>query len=976
MKLIIAPRTHREISADPIQLKSPPNRKPFEKQSLILTILPSLSMSLPMLFGIYLMSRSIDGTSSGTSYMTMGLTTAIGSAAFGTFFAVANLHRRNEKARFDERLRKRSYREYLKYLSDTFKEHVNYAENILRNDYPSFSELIDCRDSDFSGSVTCLNRSYDDTSGKIILRLGIGDRPYSLPIKYDNDFTLIADTLRNEMSDIISRCSLLRRVPICVFLRHGSSLSVVADNVSDYYAAFIMLVTRICLSYSPGSVKVGFKLSDPLYKKAVDSLKFMPHLIDATEGGRDYDDYGGYGGGTQNDGESVRIIFTDCRESLAEFNENDGTIRVVSVLMGIEGGDALLHVSGGTAFLVDENGRNELRLDSISQSEFEIVMRTCCRLRNFEPDMNKAGIPSCVPILDMLQDIYAGDKAEMSDTAIYDLTIPLGLGPMRKPVLLNLHERGDGPHGLIAGMTGSGKSELLVSMILTIAVKYPPWYVAFFLIDYKGGGMAREMEKLPHVIGSISNLSGGDIGRAFLSIRSENERRERLFGECGVNNILRYQEKYRDRIVSEPLPHIFIIVDEFAQLKMEEPDFMQDLIAMSRVGRSLGIHLILCTQKPSGSVDGQIISNSGFQIALKLQDPMDSKEVIKRPDAAYLNNPGRGILRCGNDERVETFQAAYSLSPVILPEKKKVMAADCYGRPKETVYEETASGTETSLDYLMREIADSFSDCKIIPRTLWLPELPSELLLERVYEIAGKDMRPCSVVHGEMSVIVGLWDDPVNVRQGVLSLNLNEGNILICGMPYSGKSTLIETFLEAFLFSSREMPAIGGTKGRYEIILLDWGGGKLSVFSELFKDAGDSHCRYFAEGNEEKAEEMLRTILDGCGEYVSIVIIDGIGSLIEQAGYAISGLIRDLLKKSDLLNVRLIVTAYGINGKEVNKSMQGYFRQFIALRQQDMYMYSEVLAEPGFKGRTNLCPGRGYTKLEGRIVEFQTAIKQ
>lgn len=1000
MKLIIAPRTHREISADPIQLKSPPNRKPFEKQSLLLTILPSLSMSLPMLLGIFLMSRSINSASSGSSYMTMGLTTAIGSAIIGTFLAVTNFHRRNEKARFDERLRKRSYREYLKYLSDTFKEHTNYAENILRNDYPSFSELIDCRDSDFSGSVTCLNRLCTDTSDLIFIRLGMGDRPYVLPIKYDNDFPLIADTLRNEMSDIISLNSRLRRVPVCVSLKRGSSLSVVADNVSDYYSVFTMLVTRICLSYSPEAVKVGFELSDPLYKKAVAGLKFMPHLIETTESGRDRDD------------EGFLIIFTDCWEPLAEYNENGGKIRAIRVLMGIEGGDVLLHVSGGTAFLVDENGRNELNLDSISQSEFEIVMRTCCRLRDFEPEGNNEAIPKQVPILNMLQDCNDVRGNWQSDAAVYDITIPIGLGALHQPVFLNLHERGDGPHGLIAGMTGSGKSELLVSMILTMAVKYPPWYVAFFLIDYKGGGMARGMEQLPHVIGSISNLSGGDIGRAFLSIRSENERRERLFGECGVNNILRYQEKYRDGIVSEPLPHIFIIVDEFAQLKMEEPDFMQDLIAMSRVGRSLGIHLILCTQKPSGSVDGQIISNSGFQIALKLQDPMDSKEVIKRPDAAYLNNPGRGILRCGNDERVETFQAAYSLSPVILPKKKKAVAADYFGRPAEAVYEPAALGAEaestascpgsaeTSLDYLLREIADASLECKIIPRPLWLPELPSELSLERVYEIAGEDALFCSASEPGMSVTaglwdnlvaVGLWDDPVTVSQGVLSLNLDEGNILICGAPYSGKSTFLASFLSTFLCSVRVRleKQSGMQSERFpEVYIFDWGGGKLSVFEEFFTEIKGRKSRYFAEGDEEKVQEMIRALLEGFGEpegcgalgrcdaSARVVIIDGIGSLIEQAGYAISGLIRDLLRKSDLLNVRLIVTAYGINGKEVNKSMQGYFRQFIALRQQDMYQYSEVLSEPGFKGRTNLCPGRGYTRHGGRIVEFQTAFKQ
>lgn len=956
MRLIIAPRTRREISADPIRLKPPPNKKPFEKQAVFLTIMPSLSMSLPMLLGFYLMSRGRQESATGFSYMTMGITTAIGSALIGALIAAANLRKRNEKMRYDERLRKRSYRSYLSYLEDTFREHVTYTENILRNEYPLFSELVCPGESELQ-DVICLDRK---PLGKITIPIGTGEKPHILPINYDDDYRLIPDTLQNEMAELIERNSILRRVPVCVSLNEGDCISVLADKMSDLFSIFIMLVARICLYYSPDKLKVGFRLKNALYGRALDSLKFMPHLFDLSD-----------------KCDTVLIIFTDTENELAGLKTADYSSHdPIMILLGFEGGNQLLHKNGEVTYFVDEAGRrSDTTLDLISQSEFEAVLRTTCRLRDFEAETDSAGIPENVPILEMLHncgsicdDIF---KNWQADAAIYDLTIPLGIGQNHKLVFLNPHERGDGPHGLIAGMTGSGKSELLMSMILTMAVKYPPWYAAFFLIDYKGGGMAANFEKLPHVIGSISNLSGSDIGRAFLSIRSENERRERLFYENGVNNILKYQEKYRDGKCSEPLPHIFIIIDEFAQLKLEEPDFMQDMISMSRVGRSLGIHLILCTQKPSGSVDGQIISNSGFQIALKLQDPMDSKEIIRRVDAAYLNNPGRAILRCGNDERIEMFQAAYSLSPAVPPKRKIVAAADYYGRPVEPVYLDEASDSMSSLEYLMREITEAAKKSSVRLRPLWLKELPEELSIQALYEAVNETLAQESSYGGEIrhqcATPIGLWDDPVTVSQGIFWLNLNDGNLLVCGQPYSGKSVLVRTLLRSVF-------------EQYRIIIFDWGGGVLSEYKEYFAEGNQCPIEYFTEGDEENAQAKMRELLDGNiieqhtkGNRRTALVIDGIGSLVEQAGYGISTLIKELLRKSELLNIRMVVTAYGINAKEVNKGMQGYFRQFISLRQQDMYQYSEVLSEPHFRGRCDLCPGRGYARLEGRIVEIMIA---
>ena len=145
-----------------------------------------------------------------------------------------------------------------------------------------------------------------------------------------------------------------------------------------------------------------------------------------------------------------------------------------------------------------------------------------------------------------------------------------------------------------------------------------------------------------------------------VSIKSENVRRQRVFNEHGVNNINNYTRLYKNGEAAMPVPHLFIVIDEFAELKREEPEFMKELISVAQVGRSLGVHLILATQKPSGTVDDNIWSNSKFRLCLRVQDQQDSKDMLHRPDAAYITQAGRCYLQVGNDEIFELFQSGWS----------------------------------------------------------------------------------------------------------------------------------------------------------------------------------------------------------------------------------------------------------------------------------------------------------------------------
>jgi len=255
---------------------------------------------------------------------------------------------------------------------------------------------------------------------------------------------------------------------------------------------------------------------------------------------------------------------------------------------------------------------------------------------------------------------------------VKSLAVPVGVGTDGSTVMLDLHQKFQGPHGLVAGTTGSGKSEFLLTYILSLALNFHPDEVAFVLIDYKGGGLAGAFDDpangihLPHLIATITNLDGSAISRSLISIQSEMTRRQRVFNEAksssgeGTMDIYTYQRLYRNKAVSEPMPHLFIISDEFAELKQQQPEFLDQLVSIARIGRSLGVHLILATQKPAGVVTDQIVSNTKFRVCLKVQDRSDSMDMLKRPEASELKETGRFYLQVGNNELFILGQSGYS----------------------------------------------------------------------------------------------------------------------------------------------------------------------------------------------------------------------------------------------------------------------------------------------------------------------------
>ena len=464
-----------------------------------------------------------------------------------------------------------------------------------------------------------------------------------------------------------------------------------------------------------------------------------------------------------------------------------------------------------TGQLVMEEGvlkETDFRLDHFpADYDKERIARTLAPLNHLQN--LKSSIPDSVTFMEMygaetFEDLQVSSRWK-KNAPYKSLAVPIGLRGQDDLVQLNLHEKAHGPHGLIAGTTGSGKSETIQSYILSLAVNFHPHDVAFLLIDYKGGGMANLFKNLPHLLGTITNLDGVQSMRALASINAEIHRRERLFGEFEVNHINQYQKKFKNGEATEPLPHLFIISDEFAELKVNQPDFIKKLVSIARVGRSLGVHLILATQKPSGVVDDQIWSNSRFKIALKVADRSDSNEMLHTPDAAEITQTGRAYLQVGNNEVYELFQSAWSGADY-QPEK------DDMGIEDHTIYlinelgqyeilNEDLSGLEdadeikevpTELDAIVHNIHLLCEEQEIPPVPQpWLPPLKERIALEELEEV-----QPAIAWAQEksLSILLGMADIPQAQKQEAVSINLaKDGHVLLYGSPGTGKTTFLQS---------------------------------------------------------------------------------------------------------------------------------------------------------------------------------------
>jgi S-DNA-T family DNA segregation ATPase FtsK/SpoIIIE len=429
-----------------------------------------------------------------------------------------------------------------------------------------------------------------------------------------------------------------------------------------------------------------------------------------------------------------------------------------------------------------------------------------------DPELRQAGagLPDGVRLLPMLG-LARVDAASVRDRW-------RRAGPASAAAPLGVTERGiftldlvrDGPHGLVGGTTGSGKSELLRSLVAALAAQSDPTRLTFVLMDYKGGAAFDECARLPHTVGLVTDLDEQLGERALRAMEAELRRRERQLRAAGADNLAEFVALD----VHEPMPRLVVVIDEFATMATELPDFLSALVGIAQRGRTLGVHLILATQRPSGAVNDNIRTNTNLRVALRVQDAADSIDVIGIRDAAELSRllPGRAYVRLGPGE-VVPIQTALVTCVTAAAEDSPVAVAPftfAAAAPDPAVADRPVEA-RTDLARLVDAIAEAAADLPA-PRRPW----PEPL---------GRDVDLAALRPDPERAIVALADDPGRQEQYPIGWDPAEGNLLMLGIGGSGTTTTLQAIALAL--------AAAWPPEALELYAVDHGTGGLAVLDGL-----------------------------------------------------------------------------------------------------------------------------------------------
>lgn len=997
------------------------------RQSMFLSLGPSLTMVLPMLLMAQLGSRYMGGTGSGFYYISVVM--SVCTAFLTVFWGLVNHWYSKLCKKREEKERQRQYREYLKGIEDYLFCCQNENRRILEQRYPSFAGLF----KEENGAAKVLWNRYYRQKDFLFIRLGIGEMNFQMPVKLTGGTRgILQGRLSREAEEMAEKFTFLQQVPVGIDLYENRQIGLagqVGYQERETYESSIkevllelLLQIVICHCYTEVKIACFYHSEKTLQRKIAECLKWVPHCWSADRKVR-------YLAG--NEQEAAEILPALTRELVKGAGRGQEGISIpwyivvvlnqeliagepiyqyltdakelypVSVIFAEEKRETIPkscrcfltgHGQKGEClkFGSEQVARSQMILDAGSLSKVQEYVRkiTGLRVREMEED---GRLPDQVDFLQLygcskVEELESGYRWQLARPE-ERLKAPVGCRAGGNLISLDVHEKFHGPHGLIAGTTGSGKSELLQTYLLSMAVSYSPADVNFFMIDYKGGGTGNLLKGLPHCAGVISNLSGKQIRRAMSAISSENKRRQKLLGEFQVNHIDGYSRLYREGKAAKPMPHLILVVDEFAELKKEEPEFMQEIISLAQVGRSLGVHLILATQKPAGTVDDKIWSNARFRMCLRVQDKQDSMDMLKNGDAAELTAPGQCYLQIGNQEYYELFQAGYcgGIYTDGGKEKTKAVLISNTGKRKEQKTKADTTGGKSQIQVLVDYVNHIAEQSHYEPASkLWMPELPDQVVIRELQQW-GKTEKETRNETGTLQaltyqVILGLCDDPENQRQFVLTYQpLIQGHLAICGSPGTGKTTLLQTILWQLC----------SEYGPHQVLVLAVSMGQESFGCFLnmpgclgiLKEKGDKevflyHLKKMVHDRRKQLSGISCQQYNQCGKeplpYI-FLIIDNFSSFASKLQEEQEEFILKLASEGISLGIFLILTATAVN--EISSRIFEKIKTTLALEMSDRFQYGDVLRQYYL----SVLPeenrkGRGLCKVQGNVLEFQSAL--
>lgn len=992
-------RIQTVIPNETIAVLDPPPAPKKPQGNIVMQLLPAIIMlGVTILFRVVLSDRNNSFIWVSLISMTLGICTS-----------VATIISDRKKYKDEAKERNETYGKYVEEKKEEIEQSRKFEKEILDNTYLSSNEEIRIV-NDFTSDL--FNRNPEDVD-YLEIRLGTGSREALRKIEYkkqenfngQDELTILPEKIAIEYKSI-------KDVPITLDLKVKNAVGFVGEREKLYAMVKNVTLDIVTRQYFK-HVKL-FYILDDLYQKEFKWLRQLPHVQNDVIGVRNI----------ACDSDSKNILFEYLYKELNARNSADkqekrdiGPNMVVFVYndlglkrhpiskfidcaaeLGVtflffdEYQDFLPHNCDDIVILKDDsNGKLISSDNSLFEQEFtytEIENRTAenialklapvyCDEVSLEGSLTKN-----ITLFELLNILNVEDinlERNWRTSEVYKtLAAPLGVKSKSQVVSLDLNEKHHGPHGLVAGTTGSGKSEILQSYILSMSVLYHPYEVGFVIIDFKGGGMVNQFSNLPHLVGAITNIDGREIDRSLLSIKAELKKRQALFAEYGVNHVDAYIKLYKKGEAKIPLPHLILIVDEFAELKMDQPEFMKELISAARIGRSLGIHLILATQKPSGVVDAQIWSNSKFKLCLKVQNKEDSNEVLKTPLAAEIREPGRAYLQVGNNEIFDLFQSAYSGGPAVVDDSsstKKFTIEKLNLSGKRTVVysqkpEQKSEERETQLAAIVKYIANYCAEQGIqkLPG-ICLPPLKEEYAYSCVSQINNTE--------GAICVPMGIFDDPDRQLQAQVNLDVSEGNTFILGASQYGKTSMLQTIIRGL--------AQNYTPDEVNMYILDFASMALKVFSELKHVGGvlvssdDEKLKLFFKMMKKEVKQRKEKFSQmGITSYQSyreagyrdipqiVVLLDNLLAFRELANMHDEDFL-ELCREGSAVGISIVATAQQISG--IGYKYLATFNNKYGLSCNDKAEYSNLYDRCRMQPKN--VPGRALVCIDKIIYEFQ-----
>lgn len=730
------------------------------------------------------------------------------------------------------------------------------------------------------------------------LSAGIGDADWVPEILGQGG---AAQPLPSEVAAKVARYGRLISVPMAVDLADGGVVGVVGDRGSALAVARSLLA-QAAVHHGPADLRVAVAAIAEA-APAWDWAKWLPHTRDHRPGPSDRRLLAGTAAdattlldgliatrpdpkpGVRDLPGPVTLLVVDGEELLA-----GRASPARAVLRGDAGLSAGIVVATSSDRLpslctsiitVDESGAATLSEPRLGQRNQDLLAagltdsmarecaRTLARYEDPELMLDSSILPELVPLPSLLDlgDTDAGTVAARwrEQRGEFHLRAPIGAATTGRFWLdLDRH----GPHGLIGGTTGSGKSELLKTLVAAFAASYPPSELTFGLFDFKGGSTFVEFADLPHTVGMASDLDVSLARRALQCLRAELLFRERVFDELGAKDLAEFRDRRRrlaDAGSPAPpsLPRLVVIIDEFAAMATELAEEIGALTDLTARGRSLGVHLLLATQKPSTAVNAEIRTNTRLRISLQVEDKQDSMDVVGVPDAAAIRQKGRGFFRVGSSEIVpiqtalasgDTLEATAvavdiarfgfgAIPRVEVPKPASPGVAPGVIPDRASAHDEEAKGAN-DLTKLVGAIGESFAASgESRPRRPWPDPLPDRFDLADLHPIA--DSPPPA--HDPTTIYFALADDPAAQTRYPAGWTLSQGNLLIYGVVGSGTTTALNSVAMAF--------AASRSADQGHLYALDFGSGGLNALAAL------PHCGAVVPATDrERQIRLIRTL--------------------------------------------------------------------------------------------------------------------